>query len=70
MTTNSTLNNIFSNCESLLSLPDISKWDTYNVNNMGYMFSNCQLLSSLPDISKWRVDKVIDISFFYLIVNL
>ena len=40
-------------CKSLLSLPDISKWDTQNVTNMSYMFKDCYSLSSLSDISKW-----------------
>ena len=42
---------IFYECSSLLSLPDISKWNTNNVNNMSYMFSGCSSLKSLPDIS-------------------
>ena len=46
------LNEMFSNCESLLSLPDISKFETNNVIHMSYMFSNCKSLLSLPDISK------------------
>ena len=29
---------MFSNCPNLLSLPDISKWNTTNVDNMCYMF--------------------------------
>ena len=40
------------------SLPDISKWNTSNVNNMSYMFYNCKSLSSLPDISKWKTFKL------------
>ena len=45
---------MFYNCESLISLPDISKWNTNNVKDMCYMFCNCYSLSSLPDISKWN----------------
>ena len=45
---------LFLNCESLSSLPDISKWNTSNVNNMSDMFGNYNNLSSLPDISKWN----------------
>ena len=37
---------------SLTTLPDISKWNTNNVTNMGGMFADCELLSSLPEISK------------------
>ena len=29
------------NCYSLSSLPDISKWNTNNVNDMSEIFSNC-----------------------------
>ena len=43
---------MFDGCSSLLSLPDISKWNTNNVTNMNYMFYACESLSSLPDISK------------------
>ena len=43
---------IFSNCESLLSLPNISKWNTNNIINMSNVFSDCESLFSLPDISK------------------
>ena len=43
-------------CASVLSisLPDISKLDTSNVEYMGYMFYGCHSLISLPDLSKWR----------------
>ena len=41
---------LFSNCESLSSLPDISKWNTINVIKMKNLFSGCKGLSSLPDI--------------------
>jgi len=41
-------------CSSLSSLPDISKWNTNNVNDMKCMFYGCSSLSSLPDISKWN----------------
>ena len=35
---------MFDNCTSLLSLPDISEWNTKNVTNMSYMFYNCNKL--------------------------
>ena len=50
---------LFNGCESLSSLPDISKWNINNVANMEYMFSGCKSLSSLPDISKWNISIVI-----------
>ena len=53
---------IFCSCNSLISLPDISKWDTKNVTNMSHMFSSCSSLNSLPDISKWDTKNVTDMS--------
>ena len=58
----SNMSYMFSGCSSLLSLPDISKWNTNNVTNMSYMFYNCSSLLSLPDISKWKTNNVIDMS--------
>ena len=46
----------------LISLPNISQWNTQNVIKMKDLFSNCKLLSSLPDISKWNTQKVYDMS--------
>ena len=49
---------MFCNCESLCSLPDISKWNTNNVIDMSWMFYDCESLSSLPEISKWNTNNV------------
>ena len=49
---------MFFGCSSLSSLPDISKWNTINVNDMRFMFYGCSSLSSLPDISKWNTINV------------
>ena len=35
---------MFYGCSSLLSLPDISKWETKNVTNINGMFGKCSLL--------------------------
>ena len=40
---------IFYGYSSLCSLPDISKWNTFNVKDMSSMFYGCSSLSSLPD---------------------
>ena len=57
---------IFSGCDSLISLPDISEWDTSNVRYMSFMFKKCESLTFLPNISKWNTSKVIDMnSMFY-----
>ena len=42
------MNCMFNECSSLISLPDISKWNTINVNNMGGLFSECSSLITLP----------------------
>ena len=46
---------IFCLCDSLVTLPDISKWDTTNTYGIHGCFSGCHSLISLPDISKWNV---------------
>ena len=50
---------MFNYCNSLLSLPDISKWNVSNVNDMNEMFTDGSSLKSLPDISKWNTSKKI-----------
>ena len=52
------INNIFFCCQSLVSLPDISNWNTSNVENMSNLFLDCNSLISIPDISKWDTSKV------------
>ena len=60
------INDMFYNCLSLLSLPDISKWNTNNITNMSYMFYNCSSLLSLPDISKWNTNNVTNMSGMFM----
>ena len=40
---------MFNECSKLSSIPDISKWNTNNVNNMKAMFQKCSSLSELPE---------------------
>ena len=54
------MSEMFSGCSSLLSLPDISNFNTSNVNNMYRMFYGCNSLISLPDISKWNTSNLIN----------
>ena len=54
------MTSMFSECSSLSSLTDISKWNTNNVTNMSNIFYWCLSLSSLPDISKWNTNNVSD----------
>ena len=56
---------MFNECNSLISLPDISKWDTSRVTDMYFMFSGCNSLISLPDISKWDTSKVTNMYFMF-----
>ena len=49
---NTNMSYMFSECNKLSSLTDISKWNTNNVTNMSYMFSGCKNLSSLPIFKK------------------
>ena len=65
------MSHMFGNCESLLSLPDFSEWNTENVTDMNNLFYNCISLISLPDISKWNVSNVTDMSYmFYNCISL
>ena len=56
---------MFYECSSLLSLPDISNWNTNNVKDMSYMFRECSSLVSLPDISKWDTNNVTNMSYMF-----
>ena len=49
---------MFLDCSSLISLPDISKWNVENVKNIRLMFSSCSSLIFLPDLSKWNITKI------------
>ena len=59
------LSYMFADCDMLISLSDISKWNVEKVTDMSYMFYNCESLKSLPDISKWNVDKVTNMSHMF-----
>ena len=51
---------MFSHCESLKSLPDISNWNITNVNNLNgmfYMFYDCSSLKLLQPILKDKIKK-------------
>ena len=52
------INWMFCKCYSLISLSDISKWNTSQVKDMCCMFYKCHSLISLPDISKWDTSNV------------
>ena len=57
---------IFSNCSSLINLPNISKWNTAKVKGIARMFAGCKSLLNIPDISIWKTSNVINMSgMFY-----
>ena len=56
---------IFSECEFLISLPNISEWDTFNIINMNSIFSGCKSLTFISDISKWNISNVNNISYMF-----
>ena len=56
---------MFFRCESLITLSEISKWNTIKVKNMNSMFYLCESLISLPDISKWNTNNVNDMSLIF-----
>ena len=39
-------------------IPDISNWNTSNLENLEYAFEECSSLISLPNISNWDTSKV------------
>ena len=49
---------MFAECFSLISLPDISKFDTSKVENMSCLFFKCSSLKPLPDISNWNTQNI------------
>ena len=49
----------------IISLPDISKFNTSKVTNMAKLFENCNKITSLPDISKWDTSNVTDMSYMF-----
>ena len=44
------ISNLFNFCYSLLSIPDISKWNIQNVESISRLFDHCSKLTSLPDM--------------------
>ena len=44
---------MFNGCESLKSLPDISKWNIKNLKNISQMCFGCSSLEKYPNLSNW-----------------
>ena len=55
---------MFYSCSSLISLPDISKWNLKNIKKLESIFENCSLLTFLPNISKWKFKNKVKINRF------
>ena len=51
------MSELFSGCSSLISIPDISKWNTKNITNLEKMLSGCISLTHFPNITSWSVEK-------------
>ena len=65
---------MFSECQNLTIIPDISKWDTFNIIYANKIFSGCSSLTTLPVLSKWGFNNLKNInqilsSFPYSSVN-
>ena len=45
---------LFSGCEKLQNLPDLSLMNVLNIADISSIFHKCSALTSLPDISKWK----------------
>ena len=63
------MNNMFSYCLSLITLPDILNWNVSKVKDMCQMLLEDNTLRSFSDLSKWNILKVKDISQMFLEVN-
>ena len=59
------MKSLFCGCQSLLSIPDIWKWNTSNITDMNSLFSECTSLEYLPDISKWDTSKVKEMAYLF-----
>ena len=59
------MNHMFSDCYSLLCLPDITKWNISNVKYMFSIFENCKSLIKVPDIPNWNESKLKNISYLF-----
>ena len=63
------MNWMFNGCSSLISLPDISVWNTENIKDISHMFSGCSSLTSLPDISKWNTKNIKNMNYYLVEVH-
>ena len=53
------MNKIFYGYNSLIHLPDLSKWNIFNINEMDDIFDECFSLLFIPGIHKLDISKKI-----------
>ena len=56
---------LFKECPSLYTVPDIDKWDVSIFSDIHGLFFNCKSLISLPDISTWDVSNIKDFNHLF-----
>ena len=56
---------LFKDCQSLISISDISFLNNINLTEIISMFENCTSLISLPDMSKLDIKKVTNMSYIF-----
>ena len=56
---------MFYECTSLISLPDLEKWNTEYITSMRCMFFGCSSIVSLPGISKFNMEYVENMSWMF-----
>jgi len=49
---------MFNECSLFEFLPDISNWNTSNIELVRSLFFGCSSLKKIPDISKWDISNV------------
>ena len=59
------VSHMFNECELLLSVSQVSNWDSSHITNMKCMFNRCKNLISLPDISHMNTSQVKNMSFLF-----
>ena len=59
------MDEMFSGCESLISLPNISVWDTRKLKALNEMFFGCKSLTSFPELTAWNTSSVNDMTQIY-----
>ena len=55
------MNGIFYECSSLISIPDISQWNTNNIIYMGYALNMCVLFRPTGIIPIWNMNSGLDL---------